>query len=89
MLMKKKHVSGIIILLVICLVTFGCGQATPQHEVQELEFTKVTAPFSVNPEEQHGSMGGAGGVLKWIVLTGLDLMSPSSTNQLKKRLKAL
>ena len=42
MLMKKKHVSKIIILLVICLLAFGCRQ----------EFTKVTAPFTVDPESE-------------------------------------
>ena len=40
--MKKKHLSGIIILLVICLMTSGCM------------FTKVTEPFSVDPEAQGG-----------------------------------
>ena len=42
MLMKKKHISGIIILLVICLMTSGCM------------FTKVTEGFSVNPEASYG-----------------------------------
>lgn len=37
----------------------------------------------------NGSMGGGGGVLKWMVLTGLDSISFSSSNQLKKRLSAL
>ena len=44
MLMKKKHLSKIVIivLLVMCLMTSGCM------------FTKVTEPFCVDPEEQHG-----------------------------------
>jgi len=42
MLMKKKHISGIIILLAICLMTSGCM------------FTKVTEPFSVDPEASYG-----------------------------------
>ena len=50
MLIKKTHVSGIIILLVICLLTFGCRQAIPQ--VGALEFTKVTAPFTIDPEQE-------------------------------------
>jgi hypothetical protein len=44
MLMKKKHISGIVIvvLLVMCLMTSGCM------------FTKVTEPFSVDPEASYG-----------------------------------
>ena len=42
--MKKKHVSKIVIvvLLVMCLMTSGCM------------FTKVTEPFSVDPEVSYG-----------------------------------
>jgi len=44
MLMKKKHVSKImiVVLLVMCLMTSGCM------------FTKVTEPFSIDPEVSYG-----------------------------------
>ena len=59
--MKRLNVSGIIILLVISLLIWGCGQASPQDEAQE--FQKITESLSLIQDDEYGTIIPYGSVI--------------------------
>ena len=59
--MKRLNVSGIIILLVISLLIWGCGQTNSQDETQE--FQKITESLSLIQDDEYGTIIPYGSVI--------------------------